>query len=68
MEKVSELKTVRVRQMCEQPGCDGEMLPTGLAYSTYPELIEHKCNKCGCVAEYNVSYPTIRYIEIDNQD
>lgn len=68
MEKVTELKAVRVRQMCEQPGCDGEMLPEHYVIDSYPPIYPHRCNKCGCYAEYNVSYPTVRYIEIDNQD
>lgn len=37
--------------------CGGAYKFTGTVLLSYPELFEHKCNKCGNVVSMNYAYP-----------
>ena len=55
---VREVKTYRVIARCE---CGGQMKPTGVVYSTYPEQYLHVCDKCKKMETFFDSYPKIVY-------
>lgn len=58
MEVKEEVKSFRIIQKCDK--CkQGEMVPTGLTYTSYPPTYEHKCNCCGWTTSYNKTYPAI---------
>ena len=63
MESRQEVKTYRVRMLCDE--CNGEMKATGETLMTYPPKYIHKCELCGLVVTYAVSYPYIIYEEVD---
>lgn len=63
MEKLVEVKTVMVHQMCDN--CEnGEFLPTGEAYMTYPAQYPHVCGGCGKKKTFDHTYPRIEYRKI----
>jgi len=55
-----EVKTYRERLYCE---CGGEMLPTGMIYSTMPPQYPHQCQVCGAQAIAPDSFPRVVYDE-----
>ena len=57
-EKATELKVFRIKMFCD---CGGEMLPTGVALSSYPPRFIHQCRLCGTRATYDTSYPYLEY-------
>lgn len=64
MEVVKRVKPLKHFMLCDE--CQiGQMLPTGVVLTSYPEQYQHKCNKCGCVKTYNKQYPFIEYV-VDN--
>ena len=66
-EKRTQVKVYRVRMICDR--CkQGEMVPTGMAFTSLPAQFEHKCNCCGHRTTYNVTYPTIVYEDIAKKE
>lgn len=51
------MRVVGRRALCEEKGCTGEMVYTGLAGGTF----HHKCNKCGCTDWLDDTYPKIAF-------
>lgn len=63
MEKKTPVKVFKVRMYCDR--CkQGEMVPTGMVYTSLPGQYEHICNCCGYRTTYNIAYPTVAYEEI----
>lgn len=62
-EKRTEVKTIRVRAICN---CGGEFKPTGMCLTSYPPQYPHKCDNCGKVKTFEKSYPTVEYVEVEN--
>lgn len=60
-ETKQEVKTWLVRYNCDKPGCAGEMVPTGVAWMSYPMKYPHRCNQCGATLTFLDSYPVTRY-------
>lgn len=59
-----KVEIVRVHWDCEVPGCDGEMLPTGLVYPMVDPLRVHACSKCGRNDTSTRRYPSIEYRDV----
>ena len=53
-----EIRTFEVRYQCE---CGGEMIPTGIVYTSYPSKYPHICGKCEKQITLTASYPKIVY-------
>lgn len=76
MEKISNIRVVRVRYYCDEPGCDGEVIVNKEEYSIMQSqlvhrsqnIIPHNCNVCGekYKFEHNVYYPHKEYIDEKN--
>lgn len=47
MEIKEEVKTYRVKLMCDTKDCTGEMLPDGRCLMSNPPQYPHVCNVCG---------------------
>lgn len=62
MERHIEVAVYWVRMMCDK--CkQGEMVATGLCYTSPPPQYKHTCNVCGNSQAYNKVYPTTEYLE-----
>ena len=61
-ETIKRVVPVKVSYTCDECG-QGEMLPTGLILTSWPEKIEHKCTNCKTTKYFTTKYPTIRYQE-----
>lgn len=60
MEVKEEVKTYQIKMICNR--CkQGEMVPTGMAFTSLPSQFEHRCNCCGYKETYKTIYPAIRY-------
>lgn len=50
------MKHVVVKKKCSK--CNqGEMKGTGVVFTVYPPLYQHKCEKCGETRSFNDCYP-----------
>ena len=63
-ETLTEAVAHYVRYYCDKDGCDGEMLPTGVCYPTYPGQYPHVCDKCGARLTFRDTYPRIVWEEV----
>lgn len=47
------------RKYCDNPSfkCQGEMISTGVTYTSYPASYAHKCELCGYLSAYSKWYP-----------
>ena len=60
MEEKFEAKVFWTHQRCDD--CDnGYMKPTGTVLTTYPPIYPHRCDRCGAVKSFSVSYPYMTY-------
>jgi len=64
MEKIRRVKPIQYIMLCDECG-NGEMMPTGVVLTSFPEQYQHVCNECGCVKTYNKQYPFIEYVADD---
>ncbi|SDI29886.1 hypothetical protein SAMN04487867_104161 [Vreelandella titanicae] len=65
MEREYPAQAIIVRQMCDEPKCDGEMLRHGQsALMTDPTQFPHKYNQCGVERNYLEVYPSTRFRQI----
>lgn len=61
MEVVKRVKPLKHFILCDE--CQiGQMLPTGVVLTSYPEQYQHKCDKCGHVEVFYKCYPVIDYV------
>lgn len=61
MEHIEEMKSYRIKYMCDRDGCFGEMIYKGEALLSYPPKFTHVCEKCGSTNVFERCYPTISY-------
>ena len=64
MEEIRHMKPIQHIMYCDKCGI-GEMKPTGIIFTSFPEQYQHVCDECGYVETYYKKYPYIEYI-IDN--
>lgn len=69
MEKKFELRTVIVKHFCEPCAKvgGGEYLPTGRVLLSNPPQYPHECNNCGEEKIFEKSYPTLEYVEVNDE-
>lgn len=66
-EITKEIKVIGVDYVCDKCGI-GKMRPTGICLDSNPPQYPHECENCGHVINmWNVTYPTTRYEEINNE-
>jgi hypothetical protein len=53
------------RWMCEQIGCNGELLSTGEGITRLNTRWKHRCAKCGHEDWVNATYPRAAFLPID---
>jgi hypothetical protein len=53
------------RWMCEQVGCNGELLSTGESITRLSTRWKHRCGKCGQEDWADTSYPRVAHLPID---
>src|SRR6516165_11088409 len=53
------------RWMCEQVGCDGELVSTGEGITRLSTRWKHRCGKCGHEDWADTTYPRVAYLPID---
>ena len=51
--------------MCEQVGCNGELLSTGESVTRLSTSWKHRCGKCGHEDWADATYPRVAYLPID---
>jgi hypothetical protein len=51
--------------MCEQVGCNGELLSTGEGITRLSTRWKHRCDKCGHEDWADATYPRVAYLPID---
>jgi hypothetical protein len=51
--------------MCEQGGCDGELLSTGEGITRLSTRWKHRCGKCGREDWADATYPRVAYLPVD---
>jgi hypothetical protein len=51
--------------MCEQVGCNGELLSTGESITRLSTSWKHRCGKCGHEDWADATYPRVAYLPID---
>jgi len=51
--------------MCEQVGCNGELLCTGEGITRLSTRWKHRCGKCGHEDWADATYPRVAYLPID---
>jgi len=51
--------------MCEQVGCNGELLSTGEGITRLRTRWKHRCGKCGHEDWADATYPRVAYLPID---
>jgi hypothetical protein len=51
--------------MCEQVGCNGELLSTGEGITRLSTRWKHRCGKCGHEDWADATYPRVAYLAID---
>jgi hypothetical protein len=54
--------------MCEQLGCDGELLSTGEGITRLSTRWKHRCGKCGHEDWADATYPRVAYLPVDPSD
>src|SRR6266481_10203222 len=57
--------TVYRRWMCEQVGCDGELVSTGEGITRLSTRWKHRCGKCGHEDWADTTYPRVAYLPFD---
>jgi hypothetical protein len=57
-----EVKTYREHWMCPRDD-GGEMLPTGLVFTTMPPAYEHRCMRCGFTETTDDRFPRVVYVD-----
>ena len=53
------------RWMCEQVGCNGELLSTGEGITRLSTRWKHCCGKCGHEDWADTTYPRVAHLPID---
>ena len=53
------------RWMCEQVGCDGELVSTGEGITRLSTRWKHRCGKCGHEDWADTTYPRVADLPID---
>jgi hypothetical protein len=53
------------RWMCEQIGCNGELLSTGEGITRLNTRWKHRCAKCGHEDWADATYPRVAFLPID---
>ena len=56
-ERKIKVDTYLIKCMCDEDGCDGEVLPTGIVLTSQPPIYPHKCNKCDKDYSFGTRYP-----------
>jgi hypothetical protein len=51
--------------MCEQVGCNGELLSTGESITRLSTSWKHRCGRCGHEDWADATYPRVAYLPID---
>jgi hypothetical protein len=51
--------------MCEQVGCNGEVLSTGEGITRLSTRWKHRCGKCGHEDWADATYPRVAYLPVD---
>src|SRR5262249_49805911 len=51
--------------MCEQVGCNGELLSTGEGITRLSTSWKHRCGKCGHEDWADATYPRVAYLPVD---
>ena len=51
--------------MCEQVGCNGELLSTGESITRLSTSWKHRCGKCGHEDWADATYPRVAYLPMD---
>lgn len=60
MEVAKRVVPLKHYMLCDE--CrTGQMLPTGIVLTSFPEQYQHQCDKCGHIEVYNKQYPYIEY-------
>src|SRR6478736_6480030 len=54
--------------MCEQVGCNGELLCTGEGITRLSTRWKHRCGKCGHEDWADATYPRVAYLPIDAEN
>src|SRR5207249_5990434 len=54
--------------MCEQVGCNGELLSTGEGITRLSTRWKHRCGKCGHEDWADATYPRVAYLPIDRSE
>jgi len=62
-EKSIEARTMITRLYCD---CGGEMLPTGLALTSYPPQYPHRCQLCEKQTTRIDVYPRVEYAPVES--
>lgn len=66
-EVTKQIKVIGVDYVCDKCGI-GKMRPTGVCLDSYPPKYPHVCDNCGYEDWFiDVTYPTTRYEEINNE-
>ena len=59
------VQTDIVLAKCE---CGGMFKYQGISIATNPPFYPHKCTDCGKVEDFNVVYPTVEYVEVEDKE
>ena len=51
--------------MCEQVGCNGELLSTGESITRLSTSWKHRCGNCGHEDWADATYPRVAYLPVD---
>ena len=54
--------------MCEQVGCNGELLSTGEGITRLSTSWKHRCGKCGHEDWADATYPRVAYLPLTPSD
>lgn len=59
----TEVTVFRVQAKCEEPGCTGVLVYTGVSRTAHVPIYEHRCLICGHILWFSQQYPRIAYEE-----
>ena len=63
-EQKKKVETYRIDMLCDYCGV-GYMRPTGVVFTSYPAIYEHKCSVCGVKQKYQHTYPYTETREVE---
>ena len=65
--KVKEVKVEPYMMLGYCDKCGGEMQPTGVVFTTYPEIYQYKCSKCGNIEESSENLNMVYYKHVEKK-